>query len=28
MSCHYQAGKTDYSWGLIRRSHLNTPASR
>lgn len=28
MSCHYQAGKTDYSWGLIRRAHLNTPASR
>jgi hypothetical protein len=25
MSCHYQAGKTDYSWGLIRRAHLNTP---
>lgn len=28
MSCHYQAGKTDYSWGLIRRAHLNTPATR
>jgi hypothetical protein len=28
MSCHYQAGKTDYSWGLIRRAHLNTPVSR
>ncbi|HEX6910624.1 MAG TPA: hypothetical protein VF142_09515 [Longimicrobium sp.] len=27
MSCHYQAGSTDYSWGLIRRAHLNTPAS-
>ncbi|HYW10725.1 MAG TPA: hypothetical protein VE871_02180 [Longimicrobium sp.] len=26
MSCHYQAGSTDYSWGLIRRAHLNTPA--
>jgi hypothetical protein len=28
MACHYQAGKTDYSWGLIRRSHLNTAAPR
>ena len=28
MSCHYQAGKTDYSWGLIRRAHLNTPGTR
>jgi hypothetical protein len=27
MSCHYQAGSTDFSWGLIRRAHLNTPAS-
>lgn len=26
MSCHYQAGSTDFSWGLIRRAHLNTPA--
>lgn len=25
MSCHYQAGKTDFSWGLIRRAHLSTP---
>lgn len=21
MSCHYQAGKTDFSWGLVRRAH-------
>ncbi len=21
MSCHYQAGSTDFSWGLMRRSH-------
>lgn len=28
MSCHWQTGRTDFSWGLARRAHLNTPVSR